>query len=635
MKTEHVTEILDKIKNVKIAVYGDFCLDAYWILSPEGSEVSVETGLQAQAVKRHYYTLGGASNIVANLAALAPAEIRIIGVVGDDIYGRELTAQLVRLNADTTSLVVQKQNFDTVTFAKRYLDDEEQPRIDFGFCNIRSKQTDNALLTGIRNALQTCDALIFNQQVPGSLANDDFIDAANALFDEFNDRIVLFDSRHYSDRFTNICRKTNDIEAAVLNGVDAHRDDVITLDNIRQHAQNLHAKSHKPVFVTRGSRGIVTVDADGVHHAPGIQLLKKLDTVGAGDTTMSALGLCLAAGVSPAQAAQFANLAAAVTVQKLFQTGTAAPPEVIRISQDVDYIYQPELAEDRRQAAFIEGTDIELCCNTDTLKPGRIKHAVFDHDGTISTLRQGWEQIMEPVMIRAILGDRYQSADETLYHKVRKRVADYIEKSTGIQTIIQMETLVQMVREFGVVDRENILDTNGYKTIYNNALIQMVSRRIAKFKAGTLDVNDFTIKGAVGFMKALKKKGVKLYLASGTDRTDVINEAQVLGYADLFDGRIYGSVGDVSKYSKKMVLEKIVADNNLAGSQLAVFGDGPVELRQCRKRDGIAVGVASDEIRRHGLSPEKRTRLIKAGAHIIVPDFSQATRLLQVLFPPA
>ncbi len=331
MKTERVEQILQKIKSAKIAVYGDFCLDAYWILSPEGSEVSVETGLRAQAVKRHYYALGGASNIVANLAALAPAEIRVIGAIGDDIYGRELTGQLARLNVDTTSLVVQKENFDTVCFAKRYLGDEEQPRIDFGFCNIRSKQTDDAILTGIRDALQTCDAVIFNQQVPGSLNNDDFIDAANALFDEFTDRIVLFDSRHYSDRFTNVHRKTNDIEAAILNGVDARPDDVITLADIKKYAQNLYAQSHKPIFVTRGSRGIVTVDDEGIHHAPGIQLSKKLDTVGAGDTTMSALGLCLAAGVSAAQAAQFANLAAAVTVQKLFQTGTASGAEILEI----------------------------------------------------------------------------------------------------------------------------------------------------------------------------------------------------------------------------------------------------------------------------------------------------------------
>ncbi|MHC4750488.1 MAG: hypothetical protein ACYTFW_11495 [Planctomycetota bacterium] len=91
-------------------------------------------------------------------------------------------------------------------------------------------------------------------------------------------------------------------------------------------------------------------------------------------------------------------------------------------------------------------------------------------------------------------------------------------------------------------------------------------------------------------------------------------------------------LGDIAKYSKKMVIEKIMAENSLQGSELAVFGDGPVELRECRKRDGIAIGVASDEVRRHGLSIEKRNRLVKAGAHIIIPDFSQYGKLIELLF---
>ena len=60
--------------------------------------------------------------------------------------------------------------------------------------------------------------------------------------------------------------------------------------------------------------------------------------------------------------------------------------------------------------------------------------------------------------------------------------------------------------------------------------------------------------------------------------------------------------------------------------------DGPVEIKECRKCDGIAVGVASDEIRRYGLHNEKRSRLIKAGANIIVPDFSEFKELLKFLF---
>ena len=629
MKIDRIKEILDGIKNVKIAVYGDFCLDAYWLLDPHGSECSAETGLMAQAVSRHYYSLGGASNVVANLTALEPAAVQVIGVVGDDIFGRELNRQLHELGVDTTSLVVQKENFDTVTFGKPYLEGNEQPRIDFGFFNKRTEATDQAVLNGIRNALETADALIFNQQVPGCITNESFIDQVNSLFDEFPDKIVLLDSRHYGHRFKNIYRKTNDLEAALLNNADVKPDDVLTLADVKKYAQSLAQQSGKPVFVTRGQRGIITVDSDGVHDVPGIQLMKKLDIVGAGDTVTSALALCLGAGLRPAEAAKFANFAAAVTVQKLFQTGTASGAEILEVGKDPDYIYQPELASDRRRACYLDNTEIESCYQS--IPFGRIKHVVFDHDGTISTLREGWEQIMAPVMIKAVLGDKYETADETLYHKVRNRVADCIDKSTGIQTILQMEALVEMVREFGVVPPDKILDKFEYKEIYNNALMEVVNQRIEKFKRGELDINDYTVKGALAFVKALRQRGIKLYLASGTDRHDVIAESKALGYADLFDGGIYGAVGDITKYSKKMVIEKIMADNNLQGPELAVLGDGPVEIRECRKRDGIAIGIASDEIRRHGLNIEKRTRLIKAGAHIIIPDFSQYDKLIKLL----
>jgi len=630
MKEERISEILARIKNVKVAVYGDFCIDAYWLLDPCGSEVSLETGLQAQAVARHNYSLGGASNVVANLAALKPASIQVIGVVGDDIFGRELARQLKELGVDTTYLVVQKDNFDTVTFGKPYLEGNELPRMDFGFFNKRTEATDQALLNGIKNALQTADALIVNQQVPGSITNETFIDSANGLFGKFRDKIVLLDSRHFGHKFKDIYRKTNDLEAAQLSNVDVKLDDVLTLADVKKYAENLYRQFSKPVFLTRGSRGIITIDSDGYHEVPGIQLLKKLDIVGAGDTVTCALALCLGAGLRPAEAAEFANIAAAVTVQKLFQTGTASGPEILEIGKDADYIYQPELATDRRGARYLDDTEIELC--SESMTQAGIKHAVFDHDGTVSTLRQGWEQVMAPVMIRAILGDKYETADETLYHQVRNRVLDYIDKSTGIQTIVQMEALVEMVKEFGLVPGNKIRDKFGYKEIYNDALMELVNKRIEKFKRGELDIHDYTIKSALEFLEALRKRGIKLYLASGTDCDDVVAESKALGYAELFVGGIYGSVGDIAKYSKKMVIEKIMTENNLQGPELAVFGDGPVEIRECRKRDGIAVGIATDEIRRHGLNPEKRTRLVKAGAHIIVPDFSQFDKLIKLLF---
>lgn len=633
LQSEQIEAILNEIKEVHIAVCGDFCLDAYWIMDHRGSEVSVETGLKAEAIARHYYSPGGASNIVANVAALKPASIRAIGVIGDDIFGRELTKQLESLGIEIGGLVIQKEKFNTVTFTKKYLNDREAPRIDFGVFNRRSKATDETILDRLRKALEECDVLIFNQQVPNSLTREEFIIKVNELFEVFDDKIILFDSRHYGDRFTKVYRKANDIEVAKLCGADAKPNDVIALADLRNFAKKMFSDSHKPLFITRGSRGILVIDAQGIHQIPGIQLLKKLDPVGAGDTTISALALCLATGRNPAQAASFANFAASVTVQKLFTTGTANGEEILEMSRDPDYVYQPELAEDRRQAVIIKDSEIEICDSDVIDRMGGIRHAVFDHDGTISTLRQGWEAIMEPVMIRAILGDRYETADETLYHKVRNRVVDFIDKSTGVQTILQMQALAEMVKEFGIVPQKHIRDEFGYKKVFNETLMNMVNSRIKKVGDKVLDISDFTIKGSVDFLRKMKQRGIKLYLASGTDQEDVIEEATVLGYAAFFDGGIYGSVGDVSKYSKKMVLEKIIGENKLQGIELVVFGDGPVEMREARKCGGFAVGIASDEIRRYGLNPEKRSRLIKGGAQILVADFSQGERLFALLFP--
>ena len=55
-----------------------------------------------------------------------------------------------------------------------------------------------------------------------------------------------------------------------------------------------------------------------------------------------------------------------------------------------------------------------------------------------------------------------------------------------MQTLAQMEGLVGMVREFGLVPCDRILDAPGYKRIYNEALMALVRERIAKFEAGEL-----------------------------------------------------------------------------------------------------------------------------------------------------
>ncbi|MEN8251152.1 MAG: PfkB family carbohydrate kinase [Bacteroidota bacterium] len=632
MDNSKLETIFSKIKDARIAVYGDFCLDVYWIMDKDGSEVSVETGLKAEAVLKQKYSPGGAGNIVANLSALRPKEIRAIGVVGNDIFGRELKAQLNSLGVVTESLIKQNENFATYTYLKKYNDDQEDPRIDFGLKNKRSIETDTEVIGNLRNALENYDVLIFNQQVEGSLNNDMFIDAANALFEKYDDKIVILDSRHYNRKFKNVYRKTNEIEAAVLIGKEAIPSDFIPLEIIREDAFKLHQQTTKPVFVTSGPRGIIIADKEGLQEVPALRITGKIDTVGAGDTVISALAVCLAADISHIDSASFATLAAGVTIQKLFTTGTASKEEIKEINNDPDYNYQEDLANDVRLANYFENSEIELCEPSAMSRLGNFKHLVFDHDGTVSTLREGWEEVMEPVMVEAILGDTYKTANKSVFDEAQKSVKEFIDVTTGIQTIVQMEGLVKLVDEFNIVPKDQIKDKFEYKKIYNDALMEVVNKRTKKLETGQLLEQDYMMKGVLEFLTRLKDMGMKLYLASGTDKDDVITEAKALGYADMFDGGIYGSVGDVSKYSKKMVIDDIIKGNSLKGEELLTIGDGPVEIKECRKANGITIGVASDEIRRFGLNTDKRKRLIKAGAHFIIPDFSQTDILFNLLY---
>ena len=64
-------DCLDGIEKTRVAVFGDFCLDAYWLMSDDDSEVSVETGLPVRRVIKQEYSLGGAANIVDNLVLAA------------------------------------------------------------------------------------------------------------------------------------------------------------------------------------------------------------------------------------------------------------------------------------------------------------------------------------------------------------------------------------------------------------------------------------------------------------------------------------------------------------------------------------------------------------------------------------
>jgi rfaE bifunctional protein kinase chain/domain len=629
---KNIEDLLARLPELHIGIIGDFCLDTYFFVDMSASETSLETGMATRPVTKQRYSLGGAGNVAANLKAMGVGTVRSFGVTGDDPFGRQMRRIMHDTGIVDSELLEQKIGWDTHVFTKILIGEQEQPRLDFGNFNRLHSATADRLLSDLERWLPQLDILIVNQQVFRGIHSDGFRQRLIALLAKRRDVLSIVDSRSFSAEFSPCLRKINDREAAALCGTERAIEEEIPLEEAREYGASLYKRWEKPLFLTRGDRGCLICDPDGCHEVPGLLLLSRTDTVGAGDSFLAGAAAALAAGSSPREAAKFANLVAGVTVQKLFITGTASPEEILSLAAEANYRYHPELAALPQRGRFHQDSEIEIVNEP----PGsrRITHAIFDNDGTISTLRQGWEEVMEPVMIRSILGDRRREIDETGYHRVRERVRGYIERTTGIQTLVQMLGLVEMVREFGYVPEEQILNEHRYKEIYNRELLLRIDKRLDKIRRGELGIEDFTLKRAVDFLQALHERGVELYLASGTDQDDVAREAEILGYAGLFEGRIYGSIGDIKHEPKRKVLESILADIDLGeGEQVVTFGDGPVEIQETRKRNGLAVGVASDEVRRYGLNPVKRSRLIQAGADLIVPDFSQTGKLLEFLFP--
>lgn len=235
---------------------------------------------------------------------------------------------------------------------------------------------------------------------------------------------------------------------------------------------------------------------------------------------------------------------------------------------------------------------------------------LFDFDGTISTLRYGWENVMGPMMVD-LLGD-----DATGF------VNSYIDESTGIQTIHQMKWLAEQVR----LRNGKAEDPWDYKAEYNRRLMETVSKRRAALKDGTASREDYLIAGSAELLTALRERGVALFVASGTDDHDVKAEVEALGLAGFFE-KVSGAPPDVEGCSKESVIRELLS-SGIPGNRLAVVGDGKVEIAIGRDNGARTLGLASDEAVLRGVNPIKRDRLVKAGADAITGDFLMLEELM-------
>lgn len=255
---------------------------------------------------------------------------------------------------------------------------------------------------------------------------------------------------------------------------------------------------------------------------------------------------------------------------------------------------------------------------------GRFRTVLFDFDGTLSLLREGWPQVMIPMMV-AVLRDTGTAESDA---ELTSAVEDFVMRLNGRQTIYQMIQLADEVRKRGGTPLEPL----AYKHRYHDLLMQRIEGRLAALEQGRAQPDEWTVPGSHALLEGLKRRGVVLYLASGTDLKYVRHEAALLRLDHYFGPHIYGALDDYQNFSKKMIIERILAENGLKGEELLGFGDGFVEIEEVKKAGGTAIAVASDEVRRAGVNEWKRQRLVQAGADVVIADYREHAELLNWLF---
>jgi phosphoglycolate phosphatase len=257
------------------------------------------------------------------------------------------------------------------------------------------------------------------------------------------------------------------------------------------------------------------------------------------------------------------------------------------------------------------------------LPRGRFSHVLFDFDGTLSLIREGWPQVMIPMMVEELRRTGTAETDEQL----TAAVEDFVMRLNGRQTIYQMIQLGEEVRKRGGQPEDPL----HYKHRYHDLLMARIDGRLEALRSGADRPDTWTVPSSHELLDSLKRKGLTLYLASGTDLVFVRREVELLGLAHYFGEHIYGALDDYQNFSKKMVIERILAQHNLQGEQLLGFGDGYVEIEEVKRVGGVAVAVASDEVNRKGVNAWKRNRLIQAGADVVIPEYRRHVRLLEYL----
>jgi rfaE bifunctional protein kinase chain/domain len=317
------TEILAAIPKLSVLVIGDICLDRWCTYEPCASEPSRETGIPRIAVVHTEVTAGAGGTVANNLAALGCGRVAVLGAIGDDGFGLELSRALAARGI-ASELCVRADSLQTFTYTKVINRDtgiEDQPRLDFINTAPLAAEVECEILRRLQTAAASFDAIMIADQAEtslGGVVTPAVRDLLRELAMAHSDKIFFADSRARVQHFRRIIVKPNQQEGELAcRGLFGRVD----YPALRRHVEA------SLLMVTHSGDGVLVVDDSGETWVRTRAVAQPVDICGAGDSFSAGAALALAAGATPLEAAAFGNIVASITIMKK-GTGTASPEEV-------------------------------------------------------------------------------------------------------------------------------------------------------------------------------------------------------------------------------------------------------------------------------------------------------------------
>lgn len=309
---DRLFEFLDQFSQIKVLVVGDLTLDEF--LTGQVERVSREAPVLILRHKTTRQTPGGGANAAYNLAALG-AQVRVAGLVGDDLQGEALCQIFQGAGIDTGGICVE-QNRPTVTKTRisghsRQSVTQQIVRVDRLSDDPPEMDFQMQLARYIKTQVKQVDAVVCSDYGQGVLT----LPAISAALS--HSRTVV-DAQKGLRRFAGATVFTPNLPEAEL-AVGYAIDDA---ESLEQAGKDLLQLTKSPyILITRGEEGMTLFENKGrTYHIPAFNRTDVFDVTGAGDTVVAALTLGLCVGASIWEAAVLGNLAASIVVR---QFGTA------------------------------------------------------------------------------------------------------------------------------------------------------------------------------------------------------------------------------------------------------------------------------------------------------------------------